>query len=207
MRYKVGFFLLSLAFAACSSIDRPPPKSDQTNLGSSGGITGDGGDASTTQSSVNDCSGDAGSIVILAGDPEHYILKTTEKFSSASATDSITIRAAPSLGIPTNVQVYVARDGGADYSVGFQNNPNGLVVGTYEDAGREPFDNPGLSAFSPGRGCNTVTGRFVIQEMTWDTDGGVSGYEDAGLKSFSATFVHHCEGSEPTLVGCVRWTK
>ena len=74
-----------------------------------------------------------------------------------------------------------------------------LVPGTYEGAARYPFnspDQPGLSIFGDGRGCNTLTGRFVVQEAV---------FSNGAWVRFSASFEQHCEGGTPALFGEVRF--
>jgi hypothetical protein len=65
-----------------------------------------------------------------------------------------------------------------------------LVPGTYESAQR--FDvraagHAGLDVFGDGRGCNTLSGRFVVDDATYDSSGNVL--------TFSARFESHCEGT------------
>jgi hypothetical protein len=57
---------------------------------------------------------------------------------------------------------------------------------------------PGIDISGDGRGCNTITGRFEIRELTWS--GGV-------LNAFTATFEQHCEGGSATLRGCVHYAR
>ena len=78
--------------------------------------------------------------------------------------------------------------------------PNGkpLTVGTYEAARRYPFQpdtQPGLDFSGTGRGCNTLTGRFVITELRLGAANSVD--------RLTATFEQNCEGSSPTLRGRV----
>ncbi len=65
-----------------------------------------------------------------------------------------------------------------------------LTAGTvYANAARYPFQDsqqPGLSLFGDGRGCNTVTGSFTIKSATFGPHG--------WIQNFDATFVQHCEG-------------
>jgi hypothetical protein len=74
-----------------------------------------------------------------------------------------------------------------------------LAPGTYENAQRFPFQpagTPGLSVAGAGRGCNTVTGRFVVLEASYATNGDVA--------NFGADFEQHCEGGTPALFGSIR---
>ena len=63
-----------------------------------------------------------------------------------------------------------------------------LTPGTYDGATRYPFNGagPGLSLFGNGRGCNTLTGSFTVQNAVY----GPHGY----VQTFDATFEQHCEG-------------
>ncbi len=75
-----------------------------------------------------------------------------------------------------------------------------LTVGAYENATRFPFQEisePGLDVFGNHRGCNRLTGRFDILEVTYD--------EFGEILSFSADFEQHCEGVEPALWGSISY--
>ena len=74
-----------------------------------------------------------------------------------------------------------------------------LQPGQYEEATRFPFQSPtkpGLSVTGDGRGCNTLTGRFVVLEAVYDAGGAV--------QQFAADYEQHCEGGAPALYGSVR---
>jgi|GEM_PF-634656 len=75
-----------------------------------------------------------------------------------------------------------------------------LTAGVYEGATRYPFEsisNPGLALYGDGRGCNTLTGRFVVFEATYANDGSVL--------TFAADFEQHCEGGQAALFGSIRY--
>ena len=75
-----------------------------------------------------------------------------------------------------------------------------LHVGTYTDAQRSAFrepGHPGLDAFGDGRGCNTLTGSFTITALVADSTGAV--------KALAATFEQHCEGGTPALHGTIHF--
>jgi hypothetical protein len=75
-----------------------------------------------------------------------------------------------------------------------------LTPGIYTGAVRFPFqgsDQPGLSVYGDGRGCNTLTGSFQVMEVTYGLDSDVT--------SFRATFEQHCEGASPALRGEIRF--
>jgi len=74
-----------------------------------------------------------------------------------------------------------------------------LSAGDYENAQRYPFQvasAPGLSIYGASRGCNTLTGRFVVNKATYAWTGAV--------QQFSADFEQHCEGATAGLFGSVR---
>lgn len=74
-----------------------------------------------------------------------------------------------------------------------------LGVGSYPAAQVATFadpGHPGLDISGDGVGCNTLDGSFEISEVRW---------EGATLKSFTATFVQHCDGIAPALRGCVHF--
>jgi hypothetical protein len=78
------------------------------------------------------------------------------------------------------------------------NNVN-LTAGDYENAQRFPFQppgTPGLSVYGAGRGCNTLSGRFVVNKASYAASGAV--------KQFSADFEQHCESGAAGLFGSIR---
>jgi hypothetical protein len=75
-----------------------------------------------------------------------------------------------------------------------------ITPGVYEGATRWPFQSPtgpGLDVSGDGRGCNTLTGRFVVLEAVVDGLG--------NLAQFAADYEQHCEGGTPALFGSVRY--
>lgn len=72
-----------------------------------------------------------------------------------------------------------------------------LAVGTYESAERYLFagSQPGLSISGHSRGCNNLTGRFVVHQIRLGP-GPV-------VERFDATFEQHCEGAPPSLSGAI----
>jgi len=70
----------------------------------------------------------------------------------------------------------------------------------YEGAQRAVVGAPtrsGIDVSGDGRGCNTITGRFLVSEISFALDGTV-------LK-LSIDFEQHCEGAAPALFGSVRF--
>jgi hypothetical protein len=71
-----------------------------------------------------------------------------------------------------------------------------LAPGTYDGATRYPFQTstvPGLSLYGNGRGCNTLTGSFTIQNVVF----GPYNY----VQQLDATYEQHCEGGTSALRG------
>ncbi len=75
-----------------------------------------------------------------------------------------------------------------------------LQPGTYSNLTRYPFSDPvvgGLSWYGEGRGCNTLTGWFVIDNAT---------YINGNLTEIDLHFEQHCEGATVALHGQIHWT-
>ena len=73
-----------------------------------------------------------------------------------------------------------------------------LAVGYHSAARRSPFTPfNGLDVFGSGRGCNTLTGRFVVLEIVLGLNGTV--------QRFAADFEQHCEDGVPALFGAIRY--
>ncbi|MDQ7804182.1 hypothetical protein Q5425_10590 [Amycolatopsis sp. A133] len=71
-----------------------------------------------------------------------------------------------------------------------------LAAGTYDGATRYPFQGvnaPGLDLSGNGRGCNTLTGTFAVQNVVF----GPNGY----VQTLDATFEQHCEGGTAAARG------
>lgn len=74
-----------------------------------------------------------------------------------------------------------------------------LKVGEYLDVERYPFETylkPGLDVGGDGRGCNSLSGKFLITDLLWL--GGT-------LVRFSASFEQHCEQGSSKLLGCIHY--
>jgi PKD repeat protein len=74
-----------------------------------------------------------------------------------------------------------------------------LTPGYYPNLGRFPFHNPtagGLEWAGDGRGCNSLTGWFVVDRLV--QEGGM-------LKAVDLRFEQHCEGAAPALRGKIHW--
>ena len=89
--------------------------------------------------------------------------------------------------------------GSSSWGLDFSSPAGELVPGVYENAARFPFQGstvPGLNVSGDGRGCNSLTGRFVVLEAVYTRTGEV--------ESFAADFEQHCEGSTAPLFGAIR---
>ena len=73
------------------------------------------------------------------------------------------------------------------------------AAGTYESARRLSFpcDFNGLDFNGSRRGCNALTGRFVVREAVYGDDGAVL--------RFAADFEQHCEDHDEAIFGAVRY--
>ncbi len=86
-----------------------------------------------------------------------------------------------------------------NWSLWFAAPNNGVLLpGIYKSAVRFPAPPglPGLTVIGRGRGCNTLTGNFVVHQADFHPNGKV--------KNFSADFVQHCEGLKSALFGSIR---
>ena len=73
-----------------------------------------------------------------------------------------------------------------------------LEPGYYGDAQRYPFGNPtgGTLSVSGANGCNTLTGWFVIDSISFSGD---------TVTGVDLRFEQHCGGAEPALRGKIHW--
>ena len=72
--------------------------------------------------------------------------------------------------------------------------------GYYAGLQRYPFHNPamgGLSWSGQGRGCNTLQGWFIVDNVT---------YVGGTLTALDLRFEQHCEGVTAALHGAIHWT-
>jgi hypothetical protein len=76
-----------------------------------------------------------------------------------------------------------------------------LQTGYYADLRRYPFHNPtkgGLSWTGEGRGCNTLNGWFVVDNVSYSND---------ALSAIELRFEQRCDGAAQALRGKIRWVK
>ncbi len=74
-----------------------------------------------------------------------------------------------------------------------------LEKGYYGNLSRYPFHNPikgGLSWSGEGRGCNTLSGWFVVEDVT---------YVNGNITALDLRFEQHCEGGSSALRGKMHW--
>jgi hypothetical protein len=106
---------------------------------------------------------------------------------------------------------FLVDSGGADFRIAVNgderwigrflgmNTLSRFEVGYYGDLQRVPFHNPakgGLSWVGQGRACNSLTGWFVVDSVT---------YDGATLTAIDLRFEQHCEGAAPALHGEIHW--
>jgi hypothetical protein len=69
------------------------------------------------------------------------------------------------------------------------------------DSKMAQFEHDRRSHFVSGRGCNTVTGQFTVNDIQYvETSPG-----NFALLVFDATFEQHCEGVTPALFGRIQF--
>jgi hypothetical protein len=115
-------------------------------------------------------------------------------------------------GAPTNVGFILGRvtPDNTFATLAFGTNQLGapLTPGTfYDNAQREPFaqpGHPGLEVSFQNRGCNTLTGNFTVNDLTYTTDPVTGALK---LLTFDATFEQHCEGLPPALFGRIQFNE
>jgi hypothetical protein len=134
----------------------------------------------------------SGNYVYLASDVGDYIGEGgTYLYTSSNAT--LTIAAS---GGHLNVIVN-SYDWNGDFQA--MNSITQLQQGYYPSLERYPFNNPvrgGLSWYGMGRGCNTLSGWFAVDAVS---------YNGTNLTSIDLRFEQHCDGQTPALHGVVHW--
>lgn len=134
----------------------------------------------------------SGNYVYLASEQGDYVGEGgTYLYTSSNST--LTVSAS---GRHLNVIV-----NSYDWTGDFQamNSITELQQGYYPDLIRYPFNNPvrgGLSWDGMGRGCNTLTGWFTVDAVT---------YSGTSLTSVDLRFEQHCDGAAAALHGAIHW--
>ena len=131
--------------------------------------------------------------VRLQSDPQDYIGQG-RSYEYTSANASITVTA-------TGRHLSVVVDGDESWVADFEGpaSTTRLQVGTYSNLTRYPFHDAqrgGLSWSGEGRGCNTLTGSFTIDSVTYRGD---------TLTALDLRFEQHCEGGTAALRGTIHW--
>jgi hypothetical protein len=103
-------------------------------------------------------------------------------------------------GSPSNITIAFNGPGHWWYLSFGTSDDEPLVVGPYENAVRHMLrggGHPGLDVSGDGRGCNMLSGRFDVREVSLGAGGEVV--------AFWATFEQHCESVGPALRGEIRY--
>jgi uncharacterized repeat protein (TIGR01451 family) len=135
----------------------------------------------------------SGSYVYLQSQAGDFIGRgATATYTKANALLNLSV---------TDNRVTVGVGGDQNWSGDFvtMNSLSQLQPGYYADLRRYPFHNPvkgGLSWSGEGRGCNVLTGWFVVDGVTWN---------GASLATLDLRFEQHCEGGVPALRGKIHW--
>jgi hypothetical protein len=136
----------------------------------------------------------SGNYVYLQGEAGDYIVgNTSHLYTGLNALFST---------VATNGRVELQVTGNENWRGSFQamNTLSTLQPGYYPNLKRYPFHNPtrgGLDWSGEGRGCNTLTGWFAVDQVV---------YVNGALDSIELRFEQHCEGGTPALRGQLRWS-
>lgn len=137
----------------------------------------------------------SGNYVYLQSDSGDYIgAGQTYTYTPSNAT----------VNLNTSGALLTVGIGGAQsWSADFQgmNTLTQLQPGYYGSLQRYPFNNPvlgGLDWDGEGRGCNTLTGWFAVDSIS---------FANGALASIDLRFEQHCEGMAPALRGKIHWVK
>jgi hypothetical protein len=135
----------------------------------------------------------AGNYVYLQSDTGDYI-GAGRSYTYTQATSQISVTA-------SGGHLSVTINGNENWSGDFQtmNSISQLQPGYYSNLHRYPFHNPvvgGLNWSGQGRGSNTLTGWFVVDNVT---------YANGVLTAIDLRFEQHSEGGLPALYGQIHW--
>ncbi|MDA8100562.1 MAG: hypothetical protein M0042_13175 [Nitrospiraceae bacterium] len=137
----------------------------------------------------------AGNYAYLASDVGDYIgAGQTYTYTTSNAT----LSAGSNAGL-----FWINISGSKNWSGNFKamNTLAQLQPGYYGNLQRYPFNNPvrgGLSWYGDGRGCNNLTGWFVVDTVS---------YANGVLQAIDLRFEQHCEGTTPSLHGQIHWAQ
>lgn len=133
--------------------------------------------------------------VSLQSDSGNYIGQgKTYNYTQANAGISVSV---------TGDHLSIIIDEDQEWWCDFQvpNSLSQLQTGYYGNLTRYPFNDPtlgDLSWYGFGRGCNTLTGWFAIDNVT---------YTSGNLMAIDLRFEQHCEGASSALHGQIHWIK
>lgn len=131
----------------------------------------------------------------LSGDAGDYITGG-RSYAFTPANAQIVVRGTRS-GLGANI---TGPDGNWWYASIAPSSGDILVAGdTFTGAHRNAFrgTSPGLDVSGEGRGCNTLTGSFTVNEARW--------FEDGTVRSADVDFEQHCDDRDPAARGSLRW--
>lgn len=135
-------------------------------------------------------------LFAMSGDPGDYITGGRSYRYEVAEGDQLTVNASTD---NRSLSVSINAENGDWWSIDLAA-PLGrkLEAGSYPEATRYPFNGAGagLDVSGEGRGCNQLTGSFVINEVAF----GPHGY----VETLDATFEQHCEGGTAALRGQVK---
>lgn len=130
-------------------------------------------------------------FVRLESDADDYIgAGQTYGYTQANAVITVTARAG-------NLSIAIRGDEGWSGSFQAPGALSRLQPGSYDGLQRYPFHDPasgGLNWSGEGRGCNTLSGRFTVDSLT---------YINGDLTTIDLRFEQHCEGEAPALRGAI----
>lgn len=129
----------------------------------------------------------------LQSDPGDYI-GGGQNYNYTQAAAVFTVTAS---GGHLSISVQGAQQWSGDFQL--PDSLNQLVPGNYTDLQRYTFHDPakgGLDWHGEGRGCNTLSGSFNIDSVTYDT---------GNLTAIDLRFEQHCEGGSTALRGAIHW--
>jgi hypothetical protein len=133
-------------------------------------------------------------------DPGDYIGGgVTYHRTQADGALSVSTLDATSNGLPDRLTIVLTGTGGVFvvFQLATDQLGHDFVPGTYLNAERASFataGHPGIDVGMDGRGCNTLTGSFVIHAVH---------FQGMTLRYLDLDFVQHCEGAMPALRGSV----
>ncbi|HET7551227.1 MAG TPA: hypothetical protein VFK04_08050, partial [Gemmatimonadaceae bacterium] len=131
-------------------------------------------------------------FIELESDSGDYIGKGL-KYHYTQATAVISVSAAPG-----HLSLTVTGD---EWWIADMQTPEGepFQLGTYDNLVRYPFNDAGTGGLDwsgEGRGCNTLTGSFTVDSVT---------YSGTELTAIDLHFEQHCEGASAALRGTIHW--